>query len=116
MEKIMLCIENTVVYHSIYETEISPGNTSTGRLEVEYFGGCMEQIRSLIKEGNQVYPVVTLKEDLLGRIEREILQQEGCRMDYVRMEEGKTPFIFRLTDRWGNKESWYKFQPEKGDR
>lgn len=115
MEKIMLCIENTVIYHSIYETEISLGNTSTGKLNVEYFGGRMEQIRTLIREGKQVCPVITLKEDLLGQIEQEILQQEGCQMDYVRMEKGRTPFIFRLTDKWRNEETWYQFQPEEGE-
>lgn len=96
MKEVFCFFRGRVIYRSFYDTEISMGNTSTGRLTVDYLGKCEGILKSLVNAGYKVYPVVLLGSDLLGRICREYLKNIGCMTDYICREKEKTDFLFVL--------------------
>lgn len=108
MKEVLYFFECTVVYRSVYESEISMGNTSTGGLEVDFLGKSGRNLRRLINAGYEVFPVVILGSDLLGRICMEYLKKMGCLTDYIGQDSGETNFVFVLEVK-GKRRAIYKY-------
>jgi hypothetical protein len=97
---LLYAIPNRIIYHSVYDEQVSLGNTSTGKLFVNWGEKSIKNTQKMQNTGVKIIPWGNLGDDLFGRIRCEQFKRFGLNTNYLKIiPSSKTPFLFILSQK-----------------